>query len=78
VSYRYQVGSPTGSNTSRNVSVDGNGARVRVTYEVVGARRRPADQPDGRLPQPDVAVAALHGQQVTRPTPAGLLRVEPA
>jgi hypothetical protein len=36
VSYRYQVGDPTGSNTSRSVDVRSNGGGVTLTYEVVG------------------------------------------
>ena len=33
VSYDYVVGNPTGSNTSRNVSVSSNNRGVTLTYE---------------------------------------------
>lgn len=38
-SYTYVVPRPTGSTTSRSVSVSSNGRGVRLTYEVVGTVR---------------------------------------
>jgi hypothetical protein len=36
VSYRYQVGNPTGPAASRRVGVSSTGRTVRLNYEVVG------------------------------------------
>jgi hypothetical protein len=41
VSYRYEIGSPTGSNRSRSVSVSTTGQGAKVTYTVTGTVANP-------------------------------------
>lgn len=45
VSYRYEVGRPTGGSTSRSVNVESNGRGVRLTYQVVGTVAGPVTSP---------------------------------